>query len=261
MGETNKTDRPINVFFDATSLIKVGAPPGNETFLRLVDLVQYGFITVVTTDLTKTEIVRHHTNVAFNILRPLVESRFRRLVAQHFNVGIPEMSQGEVRQKVKDQIANGVERMFFSLRATVLDINEVRPSVIFADYDQNEGFFVAHNKKNQFPDAFIFERLKSVASADTPLLVVTDDSDFLEPSSREDYIDVVDSIPELFGALGLLVDEPHPNLEPILYDNLMDNPDFLVYVESDDWQMEEGCKVTTICHTIEFDRALLHEYW
>ena len=29
------TNQPIQVFLDATTLIKVGPPPGNETFSRL----------------------------------------------------------------------------------------------------------------------------------------------------------------------------------------------------------------------------------
>ena len=112
------------------------------------------FIDVVVTDLTKSEIVRHHSKVAFDRLRPLVDRRFRHLAARHLNVELPDMNETDVRDKVKRDIADGVEIMFSSLKAVVLYVNDVRPSVIFADFDQNEGFFVADNKKSQFPDAF-----------------------------------------------------------------------------------------------------------
>ena len=180
--------QPINVFFDASSLIKVGAPPGNETFQRLVDLVRYGFITVVTTELTVAEIARHHIDVALERLRPLMDSRFRHLAAKHFHIELPSMSDAEVRIQVRQDVIDGVNEMFSSLEATALDVNQVKPSVIFADYDQNEGVFVSHNKKNQFPDAFIFECLKSIVSVDVPLLIVADDTDFKEPANRADYI-------------------------------------------------------------------------
>ena len=248
----NVNEKPIRVFFDATTLIKVGAPPGNETFQRLVDLVEYGFIDVVVTDLTKLEIVRHHSNVASDRLQPLVDPRFRRLAARHLDVELPDINEKDVRDKVKRDIADGVEMMFSSLKAVVLYVNDVRPSVIFADFDQNEGFFVADNKKYQFPDAFIFECLKSAATEDAPLLLVTDDRDFREPANRTNHIRVVSSISELFGELGLLVEEPDPDLEPFLYHDLLENTDFLHYVESDAWQFDEY-EIETTCTTIDFN--------
>ena len=248
----NVDEKPIRVFFDANILIKVGAPPGNETFQRLVDLVEYGFIDVVVTDLTKLEIVRHHSKVAFDRLQPLVNPHFRRLAARHLGVELPDINETYVRYKVKCDIADGVEMMFSSLKAVVLSVNDVRPSVIFADYDQNEGFFVADNKKYQFPDAFIFECLKSVATEDAPLLLVTADRDFREPANRANHIRVVGSISELFGELGLLVDEPNPDLEPFLYYDLLQNTDFLQYVESDSWQFDEY-DIETTCTDIDFN--------
>jgi hypothetical protein len=51
---------PIKVFFDANVVIQAGKPPGGPLFQRIVDLVDAGFIDVLTTDLTKTEVVKKH---------------------------------------------------------------------------------------------------------------------------------------------------------------------------------------------------------
>lgn len=243
---------PINVFFDASSLIKVGEPPGKDTFWRLVDLVDYGFITVVTTDLTKYEIARHHTDNAYSTLSPLSKASFRQLAAKYFEIELPNMSESEIRDRIRQEMDDGVEEMFRSLRATRLDIDQVSPSTIFEYYDQNEGMFVAKNKKNQFPDAFIFERLKDFASADRRLYIVADDLDFEEAANSEEHLTFVKSIQGLFNALGLVQDEPDPDLESFLHDELQGNWDFLDFVERDDWVFDEY-KITSTCGDIEVD--------
>ena len=245
-------NRSIKVFFDASSFIAVGAPPGNVAFQRLVDLVHHDFISVVTTDLTVKEVINHHTRETFNALRPLANPRFQRLAARHFGIDFPSLTNAITRDHIRRDITDGVGGMFQSLRASSLDINVVMPSVIFEAYALNEGLFIAQNKKNQFPDAFIFECLKTVASADSPLLIVADDTDFDVPAKREDDIDLVKSVSDLFARLGLKLDEPDFDLEPFLHGELMVNTEFLAYVEFQDDYMD-GSQVTASCHKIEFD--------
>ena len=245
-------NRPIKVFFDASSFIGVGAPPGNVAFQRLVDLVHHDFISVVTTDLTVKEVINHHTRETFNALRPLANPHFQRLTARHFGIDFPIVTNAKIRERIRRDITHGVQRMFQSLGARILDIDVVSPSVIFEAYALNEGLFIAQNKKNQFPDAFIFECLKNVASADSPLLIVAEDLDFDVPAKSEDNIDLVKSVSELFAELGLKQDEPEFDLEPFLHDELMQNTEFLTYVEFQDDYMD-GYQVTASCHSIEFD--------
>lgn len=245
-------EHPIKVFFDASSFITVGAPPGNVAFQRLVDLVNHGFISVVTTDLTIKEVINHHTRETFNVLRPLATPRFQRLAARHFGIEFPSLTNAMTRDHIRRDIADGVEGMIQSLGARILDINVVSPSVIFEAYAQNEGLFIAQNKKNQFPDAFIFECLKTVASADRPLLIVAADTDFDGPAQREDNIDLIKSVSGLFEKLGLKQDEPDYELESFLRHELMENNEFLAYVEFQDDYMD-GYRVTASCHTIELD--------
>ena len=89
------------------------------------------------------------------------------------------------RDQIRQDTTAGVQAMFQSLSAKTLDIDLVTPSVIFADYDQSEGFFYTGNKKDQFPDAFIFECLKTAASADSSLLIVAEILISMNPSKRK----------------------------------------------------------------------------
>ena len=79
---------------------------------------------------------------------------------------------------------------------------------MFSDYTAGEGFFTGKGKKNQFPDAFIFECLKPEASSEEPVIIVSEDRDFEEPVEDEDHISLVKSLPELFKTLGLQADKP-----------------------------------------------------
>ena len=246
------TERQINVFFDASSLIKVGVPPGKDTFWRLVDLVEYGFITVVTTDLTKDEIARHHADNVYDTLSPLSKSSFRQLAAKYFEIELPTMSETEIREKIRQEMDDGVEQMFRSLDARVLDVDQVTPSVIFTDYDRRKGLFTDKSKKNQFPDAFIFECLKGIASQNAPLFIVADDPDFKEPANKAEHICFVDSIKGLFDALDLVEQEPDVDLESFLCDELTGNGEFLDYVERHDWVFDE-CRIVSTCGDIEVD--------
>ena len=245
-------NRPIAVFFDASSFITVGAPPGNVAFQRLVDLVHHGFISVVTTDLTIKEVINKHTRETLNALRPLVNPRLQRLALRYLDIDVPSLNNAMIRDRIRDDMTDGVQRMFQSLQARILDINVVNPSIIFEAYHLNEGLFIAQNKKDQFPDAFIFECLKTIASADRPLLIVADDTDFDVPTEREDNIDLVKSLSGLFEQLGLKQDQPALDLETFLHDELMENAEFLSYVEFQDDYMD-GSRVTATCQTIEFD--------
>ena len=49
-----------------------------------------------------------------------------------------------------------------------------------------------------------------------------------------------------------MLDEPDPDLEPFLCGVLMDNADFLSYVELDDWHTDDY-RVSTNCLSIGFD--------
>jgi hypothetical protein len=50
-------NRPRKIFLDANVVIRAGKPPGGPLIPRVADLVAAGYVTVVTTDLTKVEIV------------------------------------------------------------------------------------------------------------------------------------------------------------------------------------------------------------
>lgn len=53
-------DKPAKVFLDANVVIRAGKPPGGPLIARVIDLVRAGFITILTTDLTKTEVAKRH---------------------------------------------------------------------------------------------------------------------------------------------------------------------------------------------------------
>ena len=239
------------VFFDASVLNQIGLAPNSAIRQRLVELVRAGFISVVTTDVTKAEVVRHHANVAFDVLKPAADKRFRSLLSRQFQLKIPEISRQHLYGRLKDDAAVRAERMFQSLEAETLNVDDVRPSVVFADYDLGEGLFGAKNKKNQFPDAFIFKRLEQFASTNAPVLLVAADRDFRDAADHSDAITLLDSISALFTHLGLVTEEHKPDLEPFLYERLWESENFLYWVEQQELEMSDGASTNTHCEGLE----------
>ena len=231
---------PPNVFIDASVLAQVGPPPGNATFQRLVELVDYRLVNMITTDLSKAELARLHVATANKKMQPIADAEFQRLMPTLFGVQMPAVDSQEVVNKITAHIGRGVESMFSALKARVFSVSVVNPAVIFTDYDRKEGLFHDKNKRNQFPDAFIFECLKTVANQGPSLLVVTNDGDFDRPVGDEPNMALIKSIPDLFKWLGLSIEKPEVDLTEFLFENLGTNDGVLDELEKDQLELDEG---------------------
>lgn len=195
--------KPQKIFLDANVVIRAGKPPGRPVMDSLADLVTSGFIKVLTTDLTKIEVAKHHANRDLEEVAGLGRDRFRKLVQQAVGVKLPNISPEELRKKIFDRYVANTEKMFKDLAATTLSVDEVKPSTVFESYTHKTGVFGAEAKKDQFPDAFIFERLRSEGQAHDNLIIVSDDRDFAAAVKSADHIRNVRSIADLFEELGL----------------------------------------------------------
>jgi len=74
-------------------------------------------------------------------------------------------------------------------------------------------------KKDQFPDAFIFEVLRATATKGNPLTIVSDDKDFAAAIKDAEHITRLKSIADLFAELGLRI-EGAPDVEDFVENNL-----------------------------------------
>nr|WP_152535786.1 hypothetical protein [Bradyrhizobium sp. Ai1a-2] len=97
----------------------------------LADLVTSGFIKVLTTDLTKIEVAKHHANRDLEEIAGLGRDRFRKLVQQTVGVALPNISPEELRKKIFDGYVATTESMFKTLAATTLSVDDVKPSTVF----------------------------------------------------------------------------------------------------------------------------------
>jgi PIN domain len=199
-------DKPLRVFLDANVVIRCGKPPGAPIMPRIADLVKGGHAKIVTTDLTKMEVAKKHANNDLPEIGMLAKRRIRDLIKKTMGVEIPHITLGELQRKVVDDYVADTERMFASLRAQNISIDTVPPTTVFDAYAQKSGLFSGEGKKDQFPDAFIFEALKATATADDPLVIVTDDNDFDAVIKGADHITRLKSISALFDELGLAIE-------------------------------------------------------
>ena len=196
------------VFLDANVVIQAGKPPGGPILARVKDLVEADFITVLTTDLTVTEVSKKHAENDYEVIKEVGRPHFRKIVEEALGTKLPDTTKAELRAKLAEAYEQSTKAMFKGLDAETLAIDSVKPSVVFSAYAAGEGFFTSEGKKDQFPDAFIFECLKSKASKEEPVIIVSNDGDFDKPVEGRTHLSLVKSLPELFQTLGLQMDAP-----------------------------------------------------
>ena len=225
-------DAKTKVYLDSNVVIEAGKPPGGPLLERLADLVKADLVEVITTDLTIAEVAKRHTNNDYDTIKDITRPHFRRVFEEHTEGELPEITREELRDSISKKYKESVSEMFDELGAKVLEIDDVKPSTVFNSYAEGTGFFSADGKKDQFPDAFIFECLKSEATPESPVIIVSKDGDFETPVESEDDISLVGSIPDLFKKLGLEVEAPE--VEEFLDDN---QPLFMSCVQNelDNW--------------------------
>ncbi len=129
------------------------------------------------------------------------------------------MSPGDLHRKLLERYQASVEEMFKSLRAETLSIDRIKPSVVFDAYARKTGLFTDDAKKDQFPDAFIFETLRAIVKDTDPLMIVSDDGDFAAAVRNAQHISWLRSIPDLFAELGLSI-EAAPDVQAFINDNM-----------------------------------------
>lgn len=201
---TNQT----KVFIDANIFIGAGKPPGGPLLIRLKYLVDAGLVTVIATDLTLQEVVKNLAEKDYKNINKVGQPKFRNIVKEILDIELPKIKESELKAKITESYQESTEAMFKELKCKILPIDEVKPSVVFSSYTASEGFFAENGKKYQFPDAFIFERLKAEASKEKPIIIVSNDRDFEKPVEGEPHLFLVKSLPELFESMGLRVDAP-----------------------------------------------------
>ena len=227
------------VFMDADVAIGMGKPPGNWIFQRLVDLVNLGLVSIVTTDLTIGQIVKHHVNDAYETLAPLRQSHFRNVVSDVLGIELPHKRNADWRLALKTQFENGVAEMFGQLKAEIVSLDRVTPSEIFDDYVNASGFFNPRNKPDQFADAFIFAAVGQNATNDDPIIIVARDNDFDEPVRRKSGTMLLKSIEELFASYALDLKAPElPQLGEFLKNALTEDNLFRQEVELEDFELD-----------------------
>src|ERR1700741_475017 len=203
-----KVKAPKKIFLDANVVIGMGKPPGGPLMTRLVELVKARFIEIITTDLSITEVAKKHAENDYEVVKEIGRPHFRNIVSNIFHVELPNKSKPEIRLDVLKSYQAANERMFETLDADVLKMDLVKPSSEFQYYSEKSGIFSGEAKKDQFPDAFILKCLKAEATEDDPITIISDDSDFDGVDEREEFIELLKSIPELFTDLGLEVEPP-----------------------------------------------------
>ena len=197
------------VFLDSNVVISVGKPPYGPEFARVIDLVKSEQIRILTTDLTIAEVTKHHMRRDFNEIKCLCNQKFREMVKDSVDTQIPNITEQHLLAVLQKKYRRLAEKISEDMKAKLLKISDVKTNNVFSDYFDQRGLFAdGKGKKHQFPDAFVFERLKDEASQNEPIIIVSRDRDFERPVNDQDHMSFVKSLPDLFNKLGLKLEAP-----------------------------------------------------
>ena len=212
-----------------------------------MDLVNLGLVSIVTTDVTMGQIIKHHVKDAYETLAPLRQSHFRNLVSDVLGIELPHKRSADWRLALKTQFENGVAGMFGQLKAEIVSLDSVTPSEVFHDYVNDSGFFNPSSKPNQFADAFVFAAVAQDTTHDDPMIIVTRDNDFDEPVKRKAGTVLLKSIEELFVWYALHLESPDlPNVSEFLKNTLTEDNTFRQEVELDDFELDRDWLLSAI---------------
>ncbi len=193
------------VFVDANVVIGWGRR--SEPFGPLKELADAELIQVLTTDLTVDEIAKRRASQDYEhvkLLAQLGREPVRRL-AQELQLRLPEFDRRTIRAMQEELLKRRqfeVKSELRELKAAELHVDDIKPSQVFSAYAKGTGFFESTVKRRQFADAFVFERLRMAAEGGDPIVLWTQDKDFVEPVGREPSMRSVNSIEALYGQVG-----------------------------------------------------------
>jgi predicted nucleic acid-binding protein len=88
------------VFLDANVLIAAGKPPGGPILARVADLVEAELISVLTTDLTVTEVAKKHAQNDYNVIAEVGRPHFRKAVEEVLGTTLPDTTKAKIRTKL-----------------------------------------------------------------------------------------------------------------------------------------------------------------
>jgi predicted nucleic acid-binding protein len=198
---------PPLVFIDANIFIADRRPPGGDTVRALKNLARSQKLRVLTTDLTILEIIKHFSRQDEDKLPGLSKRGVRTLIKEIVGVEIPEIDKHDLRERIWSRVETAVRDMLAATKAEIISIDGVTPSSVFSAYARGTGIFDGSAKKDQFPDAFIFEALKERASKEKHLFILSSDSDFAAVASGLETITHLKSVADLLQRLDLEISE------------------------------------------------------
>ena len=83
-------------------------------------MVEPGEVTIVTTELTISEIAKKHAQNDFEVVKEIGRPHFRKVVEEIVGTKLPEMTKAELRENLTATKTEEVKEMFKRLSADIL---------------------------------------------------------------------------------------------------------------------------------------------
>ena len=198
MDNNNWFDFPINVFVDSEVYISEAYnfnPKGNLDFFK--KLVHDNKINHLTSEIVIKEVEKHIYKDVQNAI-----DRYNKIKDGRCSAIFRDREQSpfhSIDEKKVLEEAMSIFREFLSdSKALKLDMDKININSVLSDYfEGRHPFGNKKDKKSEFPDAFNLEMIRKYANYNSPIIIVSGDSDFLE----EKNIRCFNSLSELLNTI------------------------------------------------------------
>ena len=173
-------DRPKKyIFIDANVLIPMFSGSDTNGLELLVALSRLGSAPLLTTDITRIETAKILAERDCDIIKPVDNNSFRDRIQDLMDVSLPAPDMRALYLKSYSQHMDTVESATSDDPWENIDISDIDLRGIFSQYGEKRNLFSNETKKHQFADAIVFEKLKCIATPETPVYIYSRDKDFV----------------------------------------------------------------------------------
>jgi len=247
------------VFIDTNAFEKKNYQFGQHALGRLQELIEDGKIHLLITDVTRKEIDSHlkrkSEEAASMIKKMQKDAMFLRNTPDLDCHGIFTKVKGDdiyaiISEKFDDFIDNGY--------VETIDVNTVKPQVVFDAYFKNLPPFGKESKKHEFPDAFALEAIKQVSLArGYSAYIVSDDGDMKSFCEKEDnfiHLGNVDDLIDLIVRSDKAYEEPAKFADE-MFEHLLEQikADALQALEDGEFNYENADPFDEVINSIEIN--------
>lgn len=205
------------VFIDTCAYENKNYQFGEHALAKLEKLLDENKLQLLITEITKKEIEAHLWKKSAKAIKELKEyiNDAGKILRATSELPINVIFKKTTKEEIFNSINFKLQEFLSYPCVETVSVKDVNPELIFNKYFAKEPPFITEEKKNEFPDAFVLEAIKNLASSrELKVYIVSSDGDMKAYAEQNENCIHLNSIDEL---IDLVLRNDEELLEPITF--------------------------------------------